>query len=133
MLDDFCYAASLEQPEVDTASGLRITADAAKKEQEILLNAGRGACASLQIAGDSNVFAIGLTKKLELVPGLVADSKQSAARDGARTTLTLAKAHYPEMTWTWSPPASQRAMMMEHRWMKPPSGRACWDMISCVP
>jgi hypothetical protein len=31
------------------------------------------------------------------VPGLVADWKQSSARGGARTTLTLAKAHYPEL------------------------------------
>jgi hypothetical protein len=31
------------------------------------------------------------------VPGLVADWKQSAARGGARTALTLAKAHYPEL------------------------------------
>jgi hypothetical protein len=38
-----------------------------------------------------------LTKKLMLVPGLVADWKQSSARGGARTALTLAKAHYPEM------------------------------------
>jgi hypothetical protein len=32
------------------------------------------------------------------VPGLVADWKQSAARGGARTALTLAKAHYPELS-----------------------------------
>jgi hypothetical protein len=32
-----------------------------------------------------------------LVPGLVADWKQSSAWGGARTALTLAKAHYPEL------------------------------------
>jgi hypothetical protein len=31
------------------------------------------------------------------VPGLVADWKQSSARGGAKTALTLAKAHYPEL------------------------------------
>jgi hypothetical protein len=31
------------------------------------------------------------------MPGLVADWKQSSARGGARTALTLAKAHYPEL------------------------------------
>jgi hypothetical protein len=62
-----------------------------------VLNAGRQACGSLQIAGSSNLTAIGLTKKLLLVPRLVADWKQSSARGGARTALTLAKAHYPEL------------------------------------
>jgi hypothetical protein len=38
-----------------------------------------------------------LTKKLLLVPGLVADWKQSSARDGARNELTLAKSHYLEL------------------------------------
>jgi hypothetical protein len=71
--------------------------DAAKKELDGLLNAGRQACGSLQIAGSSGLSAIGLTKKLLLMPGLVADCKQSSARGGARTTLTLAKAHYPEL------------------------------------
>jgi hypothetical protein len=71
--------------------------DAAKKELDGLLNAGRQACESLQIAGSSSLTAIGLTKKLLLVPRLVADWKQSSARGGARTALTLAKDHYPEM------------------------------------
>jgi hypothetical protein len=71
--------------------------DAAKKELDGLLNAGRQACDSLQIAGSSSLTAIGLTKKLLLVPGLVADWKPSFTRGGARTALTLAKAHYPEM------------------------------------
>jgi hypothetical protein len=71
--------------------------DAAKKELDGLLNAGRQACGSLQIAGSSSLSAIGHTKKLLLVPGLVADWKQSFARGGARTALTLAKAHYPEL------------------------------------
>jgi hypothetical protein len=71
--------------------------DAAKKELDGLLNAGHQACGSLQIAGSASLSAIGLTKKLLLVPGLVADSKQSSARGGARTALTLAKAHYPEL------------------------------------
>jgi hypothetical protein len=71
--------------------------DAAKKELDGLLNAGRQACGSLQIAGSASLSAIGLTKRLLLVPGLVADWKQSSARGGARTALTLAKAHYPEL------------------------------------
>jgi hypothetical protein len=71
--------------------------DTAKKELDGLLNAGRQACGSLQIAGSASLSTIGLTKKLLLVPGLVADWKQSSARGGARTALTLAKAHYPEL------------------------------------
>jgi hypothetical protein len=71
--------------------------DAAKKELDGLLNAGRQVCGSLQIAGSSSLTAIGLTKKLMLVPGLVADWKQSSTRGGVRTALTLAKAHYPEL------------------------------------
>jgi hypothetical protein len=71
--------------------------DAAKKELDGLLNAGRQACGSLEIAGSSGLSAIGLTKKLLLVPGLVADWKQSFTRGGARTALTLAKAHYLEL------------------------------------
>jgi hypothetical protein len=47
----------------------------AKKELDGHLNAGRQVCGSLQIAGSSNLSAIGLTKKLLLVPGLVADWK----------------------------------------------------------
>jgi hypothetical protein len=87
----------LGQGEADTAEGLRVATDAAKKELDGLLNAGRQACGSLQIAGSSNLSAIVLTQKLLLVPGLMADWKQSSARGGARTALTLAKAHYPEM------------------------------------
>jgi hypothetical protein len=97
MLDDFRYAASLGQAEVDTASGLRTTTNAVKKELDNLLDAGRGACATLQIAEASNVSAIGFMKKLELLPGLVDDWKQSAPRGGAITALTLAKAHYLEL------------------------------------
>jgi hypothetical protein len=82
---------------VDSAIGLHIATDATKKELDGLLNAGRQACSSLQIAGSSTLSTIGLTKKLLLVHGLVADWKQSSARGGARTTLTLAKAHYPEL------------------------------------
>jgi hypothetical protein len=74
-----------------------MAADATQKELDGLLNAGRQACGSMQIASSSGLTAIGLTKKLLLVPGLVADWKQSSARGGARTTLTLAKAHYPEL------------------------------------
>jgi hypothetical protein len=70
MLDDFRHAASLGQEEVVTTSGLRIATDAVKKELDSLLDAGHGACASLQIARASNVSATGLTKKLELVSGL---------------------------------------------------------------
>jgi hypothetical protein len=54
--------------------------DAAKKELDGLLNAGHQACGSLQIVSSASLFAIGLTKKLLLVPGLVADWKQSSAR-----------------------------------------------------
>jgi hypothetical protein len=68
-----------------------------KKELDGLLNVVRQACSSLQIASSSDLTAIGLTKKLLLVPGLVADWKQSSAQGGARTVLTLAKAHYPEL------------------------------------
>jgi hypothetical protein len=71
--------------------------DAAKKDLDGLLNTGRQACGSLQIAGLAGLSAIGLTKKLLLMPGLVADWKQSSARGGARTALTLAKAHYPKL------------------------------------
>jgi hypothetical protein len=71
--------------------------DAVKKELDGLLNAGRQACGSLQIVGSAGLSAIGITKKLLLVPGLVADWKQSSAWGGARTALTLAKAHYPEL------------------------------------
>jgi hypothetical protein len=93
----FCYTTTLEQGEVDFATGLRIATNVAKKELDGLLNAGRQACGSLQIAGSSDLSAVALTKKLLLVPGLVADWKQSSARGGARTALTLAKAHYPEL------------------------------------
>jgi hypothetical protein len=71
--------------------------DATQKELDGLLNAGCQACGSLQIAGSSSLTTIGLTKKLLLVSGLVADWKQSSAQGGARTALTLAKAHYPEL------------------------------------
>jgi hypothetical protein len=71
--------------------------DAAKKELDGLLNARRQVCGSLQIAVSASLSAIGLTKKLLLVPGLVADWEQSSAQGGARTALTLAKAHYPEL------------------------------------
>jgi hypothetical protein len=47
--------------------------DAAKEDLDGLLNAGRQACGSLQIAGSSGLSAIGLTKKLLLMPGLVVD------------------------------------------------------------
>jgi hypothetical protein len=50
---------------------LCIATDTTKKELDGLLNAGRQACGSLQIAGSSNLTAIGLTKKLLLVPGLM--------------------------------------------------------------
>jgi hypothetical protein len=71
--------------------------DIVKKELDGLLNAGRQACGSLQIAGSSSLTAIGLSKKLLLVPRLVVDWKQSSARGGARTALTLEKAHYPKL------------------------------------
>jgi hypothetical protein len=87
----------LGQSEVDTAEGLRVATTEVRKELDGLLNAGHLACGSLKISGSSSLSAIALTKKLLLVPGLVADWKQSAARGGARTALTLAKAHYPEM------------------------------------
>jgi hypothetical protein len=37
----FRYAATLDQGEVDSAAGLRMATDAAKKELDGLLNAGR--------------------------------------------------------------------------------------------
>jgi hypothetical protein len=49
---------------VDSATGLRMATDAAKKELDGLLNAGRQACGSLQIAGSSSLSAIGLTKNV---------------------------------------------------------------------
>jgi hypothetical protein len=63
----------LGQSEVDIAEGLRMATDAARKELDGLLSAGRQACGSLQITGSSNLSAIALTQKLLLVPGLVAD------------------------------------------------------------
>jgi hypothetical protein len=74
---------------VDSTIGLRIATDTAKKELDGLLNAGRQACGSLS--------SIRLTKKLLVVPGLVADWKLSSTRGSARTALTLAKAYYPEL------------------------------------
>jgi hypothetical protein len=71
--------------------------DTAKKELDGLLNAGRQACGSLQIADSAGLSTIALTQKLLLVQGLLADWKQSSARGGATTALTLAKAHYPEL------------------------------------
>jgi hypothetical protein len=53
---------------VDSATGLRLATDAAKKELDGLLNVGRQACGSLQIAGSFDLSTIGLTKKLLLVP-----------------------------------------------------------------
>jgi hypothetical protein len=47
--------------------------------------------------GSAGLSAIALTKKLLLVPGLVADWKLSSAWGGTRTALTLVKAHYPEL------------------------------------
>jgi hypothetical protein len=58
---------------VDSATGLRIATDTVKKDLDGLLNAGRQACGSLQIAGSAGLSAIGLTKKLLLMPRLVAD------------------------------------------------------------
>jgi hypothetical protein len=98
MLDIFRYAAQFGQEETTTASGLRAAIDAVKKELDSLFNAGRGACASLEIARSSELSAIELTEKLKLVPGLVDDWKRSAARGGARTALTLPKSHYPELS-----------------------------------
>jgi hypothetical protein len=63
------------QGEVDSTIGLRLAMDATKKELDGLLNAGHQACGSLQIAGSSDLTAIGLTKKLLLVPRLVVDWK----------------------------------------------------------
>jgi hypothetical protein len=69
----FPLCRTLEQGEVDSATGLRMATNAAKKELYGLLNASRQACGSLQIAGSAGLSAIGLTQKLPLVPGLVAD------------------------------------------------------------
>jgi hypothetical protein len=64
---------------VNSASGLCSATDAAVKELEELLSAGHQVCGSLQIAGSSGLSATGLANKLQLVPGLVADWKQSSA------------------------------------------------------
>jgi hypothetical protein len=72
VLEFFRYAAPFDQEEVDTASGLRIATDTVEKELDSLFDIGRGACASLQIAGSSTLSAIGLSEKLKLVPRLVA-------------------------------------------------------------
>jgi hypothetical protein len=98
MVDIFCYAAQFGQEEVNTASGLRIATDAIEKELDSLFDAGHGASTSLQIPGSATLSAIELTERLEMVPRLVADWKKSAARGGARTALTLVKAHYPELS-----------------------------------
>jgi hypothetical protein len=118
---------------VDSATGLRIATDAMKRELDGLLNMGHGACGSLQIAGASTLSTTGLTKKLLLVPRLVVDWKQSSARGGARTTLTLAKAHYPKLDLDLITSGIPETTRTEHRWTKPPFGRACLGMISCVP
>jgi hypothetical protein len=60
MLIYFRYAAELEQEEVDSTTRLHIATNAAK-ELDSLLDAGRGACASLHIAGASNISATGLS------------------------------------------------------------------------
>jgi hypothetical protein len=93
----FRYTDALGQDGMETAEVLRAATDAAKKELDGLLNAGRQACRSLQIAGSSDLSAIVLTQKLLMVPGLVTDWRLSSARGGSRTTLTLAKAHYPKL------------------------------------
>jgi hypothetical protein len=71
----FRYAANLEQGEVDSATGLRMATNPAKKELDGLLNAGRQACGSLQIASSAGLSTIALTQKLLLMPGLVVDWK----------------------------------------------------------
>jgi hypothetical protein len=74
-LDLFLLHSNSGAGDVDSATGLHFATDATKKELDGLLNAGRLACGSLQIAGSSDLTAIWLTKKLLLVPGLVADWK----------------------------------------------------------
>jgi hypothetical protein len=69
-----------------------------KKELDVLFDAGRGACASLRIAKSSELLTVELVVKLKLVPDLVEDWKMLAARGGARTALTLAKAHYSDLS-----------------------------------
>jgi hypothetical protein len=64
---------------------LRIAIDAAKKKLDSF------------ISRAAELPAINIGTKLELVPDLVKDWKMSAARGGARTALTLYKAHYPKM------------------------------------
>jgi hypothetical protein len=76
---------------------LCIATDATNKELDGLLNTGHQECGNLQIAGSSSLTAIGLTRKVLLLPGQVADWKQSSTWGDARTALTLAKAHYPEL------------------------------------
>jgi hypothetical protein len=80
---------------VDSTTGLHIATDATKKELDGLLNAGRQACGSLQIVRSSNLTAIGLTKKLLLMPGLVADWKQSSPE------LHSLWLRPTTLSWTW--------------------------------
>jgi hypothetical protein len=132
-LDLFLLYSNTRAGEVDSATGLCIALDAGKKELDGLLNAGRRACSSLQIAGSSTLSTIGLTKKLLLVPGLVADWKQSSAWAGARTALTLAKAHYPELDLglitSGIPESSEDGTPVDEAAIR----RACWGMISSMP
>jgi hypothetical protein len=65
----FCHAAQFGQPKPDTGSELRTATDAVKKELDVLFDAGRGACASLQIAGSSKLTTMELAEKLKLIPG----------------------------------------------------------------
>jgi hypothetical protein len=75
-LDLFLLYSNAGAGEVDSATGLCIATDAMKKKLDGLLITGHQACSSLHIAGSSTLSAIGLTKKLLLVPRLVVDWKQ---------------------------------------------------------
>jgi hypothetical protein len=73
--------------------------DAVKKELDGLLNAGRQACGSLQIAGLPNLTTIGLTKKLLIVPRLLVDWKQSSL--GVVPELHSLWQRPTTPSWTW--------------------------------
>jgi hypothetical protein len=96
-----------------------------KKELDVLYDAGGGAGASLQIARSLKLTSMELAEKLKLVPDLVEDWKKSAARGGARTALTLAKAHYPDLTLDLVTSRVLETYDDGCQWMKLPSGRAC--------
>jgi hypothetical protein len=91
------HATPFGQKEPENASELCTTTDAAKEKLDNFFKVGHGACASLHISKASELPAMDIGAKLELVLDQVKDRKTSTAQGGARITLTPAKAHYPEL------------------------------------